>query len=321
MQREAIDIKGLKRIIPVCLVLTALIMVSYCNTAAQEVRLRRGDRLGLVVPQRQELNRQLTIGENGNVLVPVLGEIHFEGIMLTEAEQLLLRRLREVYPSIQQIILSLMDEESRRLIYVHGEVLNPGKYEFMKNPNLWEAVREAGGSTATAALEAVRIIRAEEEGRRTFIVNLQEVINNGKMETLPELRPGDTVIVPVRMAQYTGSGSVRVIGMVLHPGPYQLSGTQSLTDAILAAGGPDSDANLGRVKIIRHLAEGAVVTIQVDYAQYLATGDARQNPAILPNDTVNVPRDRNVMRVLFSDPRYLLGSLTATAALIAVARR
>lgn len=301
--------------------LVALIIGLCGDAAAQEVRLRRGDRLALDVPQRQELNRQLTVSENGTVLMPVLGEIPVEGILLQEAEELLLRRLRDVYPSIQRIVLSLVDEESRRLIYVHGEVLNPGKYEFKSNPNLWEAVREAGGSTATAALEAVRIIRAEAEGRRTFIVNLQEVIDNGKMESLPELRPGDTVIVPVRMAQYSGSGSVRVIGMVLRPGPYQLSGTQSLTDAILAAGGPDSDANLGKVRVIRHLPEGTVVTIQVDYARYLATGDARQNPAILPNDTVNVPRDRNALRVLFSDPRYLLGSLTATAALIAVARR
>jgi protein involved in polysaccharide export with SLBB domain len=139
------------------IVLVALIIGLCGDAAAQEVRLRSGDRLALDVPQRQELNRQLTVSENGTVLMPVLGEIPVEGILLQEAEELLLRRLREVYPSIQRIVLSLVDEESRRLIYVHGEVLNPGKYEFKKNPNLWEAVREAGGSTATAALEAVRI--------------------------------------------------------------------------------------------------------------------------------------------------------------------
>ena len=191
IKREAIHIKGQIALVTGGIVLAALIIGLCGGAAAQEVRLRRGDRLALDVPQRQELNRQLTVSESGTVLMPVLGEIPVEGILLPEAEELLLRRLREVYPSIQRIVLSLVDEESRRLIYVHGEVLNPGrKYEFKKNPNLWEAVREAGGSTATAALEAVRIIRAEAEGRRTFIVNLQEVIDNGKMESLPELRPG-----------------------------------------------------------------------------------------------------------------------------------
>ena len=237
IKREAIHIKGQIALVTGGIVLAALIIGLCGGAAAQEVRLRRGTGSLSTFPQRQELNRQLTVSESGTVLMPVLGEIPVEGILLPEAEELLLRRLREVYPSIQRIVLSLVDEESRRLIYVHGEVLNPGKYEFKKNPNLWEAVREAGGSTATAALEAVRIIRAEAEGRRTFIVNLQEVIDNGKMESLPELRPGDTVIVPARMAQYSGSGSVRVIGKVLRPGPYQLSARSPLPTRSSPQGG------------------------------------------------------------------------------------
>ncbi len=38
-------------------------------------------------------------------------------------------------------------EKSRRLIYVQGEVIQPGKYEFIEEPNVWEAIREAGGAT------------------------------------------------------------------------------------------------------------------------------------------------------------------------------
>ncbi|HSG27513.1 MAG TPA: SLBB domain-containing protein, partial [Candidatus Krumholzibacterium sp.] len=217
---------------------------------AQEVRLRAGDMIDLEVPQRQELNRRLTITDDGIVILPVIGEIMVEGLLLEEAQRLILRRMREIYPSVQDLALSLVGVESRRQIYVHGEVLNPGKYEFRKNPNVWEAVREAGGGSPTASLDVVRVIRAEEEGRRTFIVNLEQVIENGDFSSLPELRPGDTVIVPPRVVQFQGSGSVRVIGSVLTPGPYKLSGTKTLTDALLAAGGPDDDANLKKVQII-----------------------------------------------------------------------
>ena len=313
-----IVIKGFTGSIVVLVIVLTMICIANGAVFAQEVRLRAGDRIDMSVPERQELERRLTISEEGTVLIPVLGEIMVEGLLINEASQVILRRFQELYPSVERIELSLVGEESRRLIYVHGEVLNPGKYDFGENPNLWEAVREAGGATPEAALETVRIIRAEEEGRRTFIVNLQQVIEDGNIESLPELRPGDTVIVPIRMLQYQGTGSVRVIGSVPNPGSYKLSGTKSLTDAILAAGGPDDQADLSRVKIIRHLPEGTVMTIQVDFADYLNTGDARQNPVILPNDTVNIPRDRNIFRVLFSDPRYLLGTLTATAAMIAV---
>lgn len=288
------------------------------DTEAQTTRLGIGDRVELSVPQRQELNRQLVISDNGSVYIPIIGDVVVEGMMLDEAQDLILRRLREVYPSVTSVQLILLGRESRRMIYVHGEVLTPGKYEFRDDPNVWEAVREAGGVTAEGSLDAVRIIRAETEGRRTFIVNLQQVIENGDFESLPELRPGDTVIVPARSVQYSGSGSVRVIGSVVTPGPYKLHGNKTLTDAVLAAGGPDDNANLKNVRIIRHLPEGTVVTIEVDFEKYLTDGDIRQNPAILPNDTVSVPRERNVLRVLFGDPRFLLGTLTASAALIAV---
>lgn len=293
-------------------------MLISSDLPAQEVRIRRGDRIDLVVPQRQELNRQLLVDENGTVVIPILGEIALEGLLVDEARTIILRRLREVYPSVQSLTLNLFGEESRRIIYVHGEVLNPGKYEFKENPNVWEAVREAGGAGPTASLDAIRIIRAETEGRRTLIVNLQMALDSGNFETLPRLRPGDTIIIPQRMQQYSGSGAVRVIGSVPRPGPYQLTGTKTLTDAILAAGGPSTDADLKNVRIIRHLPEGPVVTIEVNYSNYLADGDARQNPSILPDDTVNIPRDRNIFRVIFSDPTFLLGTVTATAALIAV---
>ncbi len=291
------------------------------DVSAQEVRLRNNDRLDLVVPQRQELARQIVISSNGTVYIPVIGDIQVEGLFISEAEVVILRRLQEIYPSVRSITLSLVGEESRRIVYVHGEVLAPGKYEFRTNPSVWEAVREAGGANPEASLEAVRIIRAAKEGRRTLIVNLQRVIESGEFESLPELRPGDTVIVPAMTAQYSGSGSVRLIGAVLHPGPYKLTADKTLTDAILAAGGPEDNANLRKITIIRHLPEGAVVTIEVNFERYLNNGDSRQNPLILPDDTVNVPRDRNVFRVLVGDPRFLVGTLTATAAMILVFNR
>lgn len=288
---------------------------------AQEIRLRVGDRLRLGVPQRREMERQLVINDAGEINIPTIGRIVIEGMTVSEAEVTLLRRMQDIYPGIREIILSLLGEEARRTIYVHGEVLNPGRYEFGSTPSVWEAVREAGGATTGASLEAVRIIRADDDGRRTEIVNLQSAIDSGDFASLPELKPGDTVIVPERSVPYQGSGSVKVIGAVVNPAPYRLSEKKYLVDAILAAGGPAPSANLGKVKIIRRLPEGGAVALQVDFDKYLTDGDMRHNPEIRPNDTVSIPRQSNYLRAMLTDPRFLLGLVTAAATITAVVVR
>ncbi len=317
--KEAVEIK--KKYYYSVLLLAILLFLFTFSVSSQEINLQEGDKLDLVVQGRPGLARRLVVDSQGRISIPVIGELAVSGMAINEVEALILARIQELYPSVDEISVVLVGEESRRIIYVHGQVLNPGKYEFKSNPSVWEAVREAGGTTALASLEAVRIIRAGKEGRKTLIVNLQEVIENGDFDSLPQLRPGDTVIIPAVSVQYAGDGSVRVIGSIVRPGSYKITGDKTLTDAILAAGGPGPSADLRKVNIIRHLAAGKVITIQVDYGKYLNSGDSRHNPVILPDDTVNIPRDNNALRVLLTDPRYILGLVTASATMIAIFSR
>lgn len=284
---------------------------------AQEVRLRPGDGIELNVPQRSELDRRLVIDNTGRISLPIIGEVMIGGMSVEDAEDVLLRALREFYPSIRAISVSLIGEESRRMIYVHGEVETPGKYGFGKNPTVWEAIREAGGATSTAALGTVRIIRAEGEGQRTFLVDLQAAIESGNLNDLPILEPGDAVIVPESTVIHAGTGSVRVIGAVRTPGPYMLTGEKTLVDAILASGGTADNADLKKVNVIRTLPDGAQLTLTFDLKRYLDTGDIRHNPLILPDDTVHVPAEASGLAV-FKDPRFWLAAVTAYAAVYAI---
>ena len=283
----------------------------------QEIQLQKGDMLELSVSQRPELDFRATIDDAGNIEVPVIGTMHLEGMMLDEAENTILRRMREIYPSVRQVRLVLIGEESKRFVYVHGQVVAPGKFEFRETPNVWEAIREAGGTTIEASLDAVRIVRAEEGEERTSIVNLRAVIDSGDFESLPLLKPGDTVIVPERSMQYQGSGAVNVIGSVLNPAPYMLSGERRLVDAIIAAGGATPDADLSEVHVIRAMPNGGTMTIEVDFDRYLRQGDLHHNPIIEPNDTVSVPSKGSLVTV-FSDARILLGLFTAAMTTLAI---
>jgi len=290
--------------------------------AQQDVRLRKGDTIRLDVPQREDLGRLLIVDAKGEVSLPIVGAIHVEGLKLEEARIAMLRSLQEVYPSVQAISLSLINEEARRLIYVQGQVARPGKYEIGGTPSVWDAIKEAGGATATGSLEMVRVIRTEKEGSATTLVNLQRALDTGDINSLPALKPGDTVIVPERTASYTGTGAVSVIGSVLHPAAYAITGEKRLIDLILSAGGPIEGAKLSKITIIRPVAGGNTMTISVDFERYLETGDMHDNPPILPNDTVNVPRSSSFWATI-THPNFLLALISTTttvAALIVYSR-
>jgi polysaccharide export outer membrane protein len=284
---------------------------------AQEVRLRRGDSIRLDVPQREDLGRLLTVDAKGEVSLPIVGAIRLEGLTLEEARGALLRGLQDIYPSIQSITIALQGEDARRVIYVQGQVARPGKYELGGSPSVWDAIKEAGGATAAASLDGVRIVRTSSDGSTTTLVNLQQALDSGNLSSLPVLKPGDAVIVPERTASYTGTGAVNVFGAVVRPASYALTQEKKLIDAILAAGGPTENAKLSKVTIIRQVAGGGAMTISVDFKRYLETGDTKHNPPIFPNDTVNVARASSFWSTLVN-PSFLLAIISTSATIAAL---
>jgi len=247
-----------------------------------------------------------------------VGAIRVEGLTIEEARGALLRALQDIYPSIQSVTIALQGEDARRVIYVQGQVAHPGKYEIGGTPSIWDAIKEAGGATAAASLDAVRIVRTAQEGSTTSIVNLQQALDSGNLGSLPLLQPGDAVIVPERAAPYTGSGAVNVFGAVLRPASYSLPQDKRLIDAMLAAGGPLENARLSKVNIVRpSSAGGGVTTITVDFERFLEIGDMRHNPPIFPNDTVSVPRASTFWTTI-TNPTFLLAVISTSATIAAL---
>jgi len=301
-----------------CVALLAAALSAPAETVAQEIRLRPGDAIQLSVPQREDLGRLLDIDARGNVSLPIVGQVRVEGLTVEEARGTLLRALQELYPSVQTISITLIGAESRTFVYVQGQVARPDKYDLAVAANLWDAVREAGGTTPAASLEAVRLIRVSGDSTTTTYVNVQRALDLGDLSTLPPLRPGDTVIVPERgAAALTSVGAVTVVGAVASPAPYTLSDGKRLVDALLAAGGWTDAASLGKVTIIRPLRRGGTQTTRYDVKRFLETGDARHNPLVLPGDTVNVPRRSSIVSI-FTTPAFLIGIITTAATVTAV---
>jgi len=285
--------------------------------APASYRVGVGDRIFISVEQRPDLNRELVIEEGGAVTLPLIGEVTVAGLTIKEMEQKLLSALQDYYPSVSRIEITIREAVSQ-VIYITGQVGAPGKYNFHKAPNLWEAIREAGGAAPTASLDAVRVVKDRTKGGRSAQYNVQRALETGSIEDLPELEAGDTVIVPALAESYTGSFGVNVFGHVVAPGTYKLQGAQDLVTAILQAGGPTPGASLEKVNIIRPRPDGSIVTITVQFANFLEFGDPYSNPKLKPGDTIYLPRKGAMAQLTGAEVAVLLGLLTATLTAIAL---
>lgn len=285
--------------------------------SAADYRVGVGDRLFLSVPQRPDLNRELTVKAGGVVTLPLIGDVVVSGLTLQEIEERLLEALQDYYPSVTRIELSLREAVSQ-VIYITGQVGEPGKYNFHKSPNLWEAIREAGGPTPTASLDNVRVVKDRTKGGRSTVYNVQQALELGSVGELPDLEAGDTVIVPTVVEVYTGSFGVNVFGAVVAPGSYKLQARQDLVGAILQAGGPTPIASLEKVNIIRPNPDGSIATITVDFERFLEDGDPFSNPKLKPGDTVYLPQKGRIAQLATADLTVILSLMTTTLSMVAL---
>jgi polysaccharide export outer membrane protein len=111
--------------------------------------------------QTQEL--YYTVKKNGNIELPVLGEIHVEGLTKEQLSNHIKEKLiEENYINKPVVIVQFINMN----VYITGEVANPGVYKITKNYlTVLEAIAMAGDLTAYGKRNSVKVIR-ESNGER-----------------------------------------------------------------------------------------------------------------------------------------------------------
>jgi polysaccharide export outer membrane protein len=284
---------------------SAFAQITTMNTA---YRVGVGDKIFMSVPQRSDLNRELIIKDNGNVELPLIGDVGVIGLTTQEIENRLYQALREMYPSVTEVDITLLEATSQ-VVHVIGQVNVPGKYNYLEDTNAWEAIRDAGGPTDLASLDDVRVVKSRSRGGSSRLANIDAALEYGTVDQLPDLDPGDTVIVPLMEEMYTGTLGVNIFGQVVRPGTYKLQGSKDLITALVQAGGTTDIASLGKVRIIRTQPDGSLNAMKINLQDYLKKGDALANPELRVGDTVSVPSQNFFIRQL-KDLRFWLNLAT-----------
>jgi len=155
-----------------------------------------GDRLSIKVwgKDRDSLNTDVIIRPDGNISVPLIGDIQVKGLRAEDLKDELNKRLREyIYePSVSVTVVEIKSLK----IYILGEVTRPGEFDLIASTDVLQAIAMAGGFTIYAKKDKIQIIRTNGNEKIKIKFNYNQVIKGINLNQNIPLRPGDVIIVP-----------------------------------------------------------------------------------------------------------------------------
>ena len=149
--------------------------------------LGSGDEIRIITFGEDQLTGDFRVGDDGNVALPLLGDVHVAGMTTTQVDRLLESQLAAKglirNPSVSTEVVRY------RPIYVLGEVARPGQYEFHPNMTLLSAVAIAGGFTYRAVEDYAVVVRTVNANGRAL---------TGLVQANSFIAPGDVIKVYMR---------------------------------------------------------------------------------------------------------------------------
>jgi polysaccharide export outer membrane protein len=237
-----------------------------------------GDMLEIAVFESPELSTKVRVGEDGDVLLPLAGRLHVQGLSVADASAAIRTRLIvQRFVKDPKVTVSIT-EYATRGVSVLGEVKKPGIYTEMGSHRLNDYISLAEGLTQQAGTRVSITHRTAPD--QATLVRISSTANPTPGNN-PLIESGDTIIVPK-------AGQVYVVGDVVRPGGYLMDHDEQLTivQALALAQGANHTALLKHSMIIRKTETGRT-EIPVDVEKVLTTKS--KDLTLVDNDILFIP--------------------------------
>jgi len=291
-----------------------------------DYRIGAEDLLSISVFEAPDLTRDVRVSSDGQVSLPLLGQVRASGLTTRQFEAVLEELLRRSYMKDPHVSVFVKEMESHP-VSVFGAVKKPGVFQVRSGKTLIEVLSMAEGLAEDAG-DSVIVMRGESaesttaakpsipdagapaagsanpggqnqsqtaadtpKNNRTVQIELRDLLSSGDARFNVPVYPGDVVKV-------TRAGIVYVVGEVGKPGGYLLKTNEnvSILQAIALAGGLTHTSAAGHARIIRTES---------------ATGERRE----LPIDVSRILRGKEPDQVLQSKDIVFIPNSAGKAAL------
>jgi polysaccharide export outer membrane protein len=182
----------------------------YTYTPTAEYRIGAGDLLEVKVFQAPELSGETRVDNNGNISLPLLGDIYVKGLTKSQLEQQVQSLLSRNLLQNPQVTVFIKEFTSQR-VTIEGAVAKPGVYPIQGQMTLLQALALAGGPIDMANQKQILLLRHVSNNVKAYDINLS-AIRRAQMPD-PFLKNDDRIIVARSQARVL----VRDAGTVLSP--------------------------------------------------------------------------------------------------------
>ena len=156
--------------------------------------LQAGDVLDLTVWKEPDLSKEILIGPDGFISVPLIGPVEAKNKSLDDLRSELKKRL-SAFINEPSVNVSLGGVAGSK-IFIVGKVARPGEYPLTQPVDVLQALSKAGGVTPFADAGDIKIIRRTGQNQSVIKFNYNQVERGKHLEQNVALVSGDTILVP-----------------------------------------------------------------------------------------------------------------------------
>ena len=171
-----------------------ILNVADAQSASDSYVVKPGDILQIAVWGEENLQGEVLVTPDGGFSFPLAGHLNSTGKTVTELQEMVSERLSK-YLSAPIVTVSI-GQINGNVIYVIGQVKNPGAFVMNHTLDVMQALSLAGGATPFAALNDILILRRGPAGQVAFSFEYSDVSRGRRLEQNIQLQSGDVVVVP-----------------------------------------------------------------------------------------------------------------------------
>jgi polysaccharide biosynthesis/export protein len=165
------------------------------HLTADHYFIEPGDTLDVRFFYNPELNEEVAVRPDGNISLPLAGEVKAAGRTPTQLEDAL--KDRYSHELRQAAVTVIVKGFAGQRVYVDGEVGEPQMVNIAGNLSAMQAIASAGGFKSSARKSEVLVIRRSGADKPSVIpVDLEAAIRGTDTSQDIQLQPYDVVFVP-----------------------------------------------------------------------------------------------------------------------------
>ena len=156
--------------------------------------VKAGDQLEVSVWKEADLKLNVLVRPDGGFSFPLAGDISAAGKTVDQIRVELAQKLTRFIPD--PVVTVMVTAIGGNMIYVIGQVNKPGSYIMNPRIDVMQALSIAGGATAFASLNDIKILRRTGDRQVVLPFRYADIERGRNLNQNVLLTSGDVVVVP-----------------------------------------------------------------------------------------------------------------------------